>query len=113
MNSSNFGVLKDDKNFRRVYSKGLSFVGFCVIAYVYKNFGKGVRFGVTASKKVGNAVKRNRARRVIRSAFLEVLEYEKLRNVDVVLVARGKTPFVKSFVVKKCLIKLFSEAGFF
>ena len=112
MNSSSFSVLKDDRSFRRVYSKGRSFVGFCVIVYVYKSFGKGVRFGITASKKVGNAVKRNRARRVIKSAFLEILNQQSLRGVDVVLVARGKTPFVKSFVVKRCLIKLLSGAGF-
>ena len=46
-----------------------------------------VRFGVTASKKVGNAVKRNRAKRRIRALILG--SKENLRqNHDYVLIAR-------------------------
>lgn len=31
------------------------------------------KFGVIASKKIGNAVRRNRAKRVVRAAFLELI----------------------------------------
>ena len=50
-----------------------------------------VRYGLTASKKVGNAVKRNRARRRLRAAMLELLPlYANLGN-DYVAVARTAT----------------------
>ncbi len=69
------------------------------------------RLGITASKKVGNAVKRNRARRVIREACLGCLRGSSLGGVDVVIVARAKTASVKSYVVKANLVRLFEKAG--
>jgi ribonuclease P protein component len=50
-----------------------------------------VRFGLTASKKVGNAVKRNRARRRLRAAALDLLSRHAASGYDVVLVARADT----------------------
>ena len=48
-----------------------------------------VRFGLTASKKVGNAVKRNRARRRLRAAAMDLLSRHAASGYDVVLVARA------------------------
>ena len=50
-----------------------------------------VRFGLTASKKVGNAVKRNRARRRLRAAATDLLSRHCAAGFDVVLVARAET----------------------
>ncbi|MEE3625900.1 ribonuclease P protein component [Nitrospirillum sp. BR 11752] len=50
-----------------------------------------VRVGFTASKKVGNAVKRNRARRRLRAAVREVLALHGKPNNDFVVIARGET----------------------
>ena len=47
-----------------------------------------VRYGLTASKKVGNAVVRNRARRRLRAAMLELLAINGQRGSDYVAVAR-------------------------
>jgi ribonuclease P protein component len=46
------------------------------------------RFGLTASKKVGNAVTRNRARRRLRSAMLQLLSVHGRPGFDYVAVAR-------------------------
>ncbi|GIU67221.1 ribonuclease P protein component [Candidatus Phycosocius spiralis] len=46
------------------------------------------RFGLTASKKVGNAVLRNRARRRLRSAMLQLLSVHGRPGFDYVAVAR-------------------------
>ena len=52
---------------------------------------EGPRFGFTASKKVGNAVSRNRARRRLRAAASDVV-FEWLDDpMDFVLIARGTT----------------------
>ena len=66
-----------------------------LVTYFLKNKLSAVRFGITTSKKIGNAVKRNRARRVIRAAFSE-LKNEVKNGSDFIFVARSKTGFVKS-----------------
>ncbi len=51
-----------------------------------------IRVGFTASKKVGGAVLRNRARRRLREAARQLLPELGLAGVDYVLVARQQTP---------------------
>ena len=104
-----FSTINKDRDFKRAYSKGKSFVFPYVVIYVNKNFRKGTRVGITASKKIGNAVKRNRARRVIRQAYLDLIDGKNLGNVDFVFVARARTPGVKSYDIKRCLKGLFEK----
>lgn len=51
----------------------------------------GMRVGLTASRKVGNAVVRNRARRRLRAAAAEILPDCGRPGTDYVLIARGDT----------------------
>ena len=51
----------------------------------------GLRVGFTATKKIGNAVKRNRARRRLRAAVGEVLKDAGTTRADLVVVARQGT----------------------
>ncbi len=53
--------------------------------------GPGLRVGFTASKKIGNAVARNRAKRRLRAAAFELLPLLGRQGHDYVLVARGTT----------------------
>jgi ribonuclease P protein component len=53
--------------------------------------GAEVRVGFTASRKVGNAVLRNRAKRRLRAAAAAVLSRLGRPGTDYVLVARGET----------------------
>ncbi len=66
--------------------------------------------GITTSKKIGNAVRRNRARRVIREAFYSLPAGIK-GGVDLVFVARGRTPYVKSYEVGRQMEKALACAG--
>lgn len=50
-----------------------------------------VRVGLTASRKVGGAVERNRARRRLRAAAAEVLAANAAAGHDFVLIARAET----------------------
>ena len=57
------------------------------------------RLGIVTGKKVGNAVKRNRSRRIIREAFRlfePILKENTDRRFDFVFVARAKTPMLKT-----------------
>ena len=53
--------------------------------------GEAVRVGFTASRKVGNAVLRNRAKRRLRAAAAEVLAQDGRKGTDYVLIARAGT----------------------
>ncbi|CAM5206025.1 hypothetical protein ARD30_13610 [Bosea thiooxidans] len=48
----------------------------------------GLRLGLTASRKTGNAVKRNRIRRRLRAAAAQALAGQTQRPCDVVIIAR-------------------------
>lgn len=99
-----------NNDFRRLYAKGKSFVSPLVVVYVKKNRNQGLRVGITTSKKIGNAVLRNRSRRVIREAFRELSPSVK-SGYDLVFVARGRTPHVKSTDVRRHMEKELTAAG--
>lgn len=52
---------------------------------------RGLRLGLTASRKAGNAVKRNRIRRRLRAAAEVALAAQAGRPCDVVIIARPET----------------------
>ena len=96
--------------FSRVYTRGKSYVTPQLVLYVLKKKTGRTRVGLTATKKVGKAVQRNRARRVMRAAIAEHLDYD-IGKYDLVFVARGMTPKLKSQQVSKAVAKLFKQAG--
>jgi ribonuclease P protein component len=87
-------TLKENKDFRRLYYTGKSKADSCLVTYAAKSRKSGCRYGITTSKKIGGAVERNRARRVIRAAY-DALYPEIRGNWDFVFVARGRTGRVK------------------
>ena len=102
--------MKENRDFRRVYARGRSYVSPSLVTYVLKNRNAALRVGITTGKKVGNAVKRSRSRRVIREAYRQT--YPRLKKgYDVVFVARGRTPVVKSTEVYRAMMKQFRDAG--
>ena len=103
-------TLKRNNDFRRLYSRGRFFLSPVLVTYVMKNRRDEVRIGITSSKKIGKAVVRNRSRRVIREAYRELSSQVK-PGYDIVFVARGKTPFVKSTEILRVLKKELKEAG--
>ncbi|MBQ7741051.1 MAG: ribonuclease P protein component [Eubacterium sp.] len=103
-------TLKENKDFRRLYYKGQSRASSCLVTYVSKRKAKGCRYGITTSKKTGNAVERNRSRRVIRAAY-RLLEDRINGNYDFVFVARSKTSKVKMQRVLCEMEKQFKALG--
>lgn len=80
------------------------------VAYAFKNRrNKGISIGITAGKKLGGAVERNRAKRVITAAFASVSE--KLKpGYDIVFVARSRILTLKSTEVSALMLKIFEES---
>ena len=88
-------TLKQNTEFHRAYGRGKVKASPMLVTYAVKNRGQGVRLGITAAKKLGSAVERNRCRRIIRAAFSSI-STECIGNWDIVFVARFKTKKVKS-----------------
>lgn len=91
-----------------MYYRAKSVVTPQVVIYYSKNRLSYNRLGITTGKKIGNAVKRNRSRRIIRQAFRESSPYIR-RGYDFVLVARGKTPFLKTEDIRRTLLLQLNE----
>ena len=103
-------TLKENCDFRRLYGKGKSFQGPALVSYVLKNRAGICRVGITTSKKIGNAVERNRARRVIRVAYSN-LENKINGNYDFVFVARSRTKYIKSTDLTEVMLSQLRQAG--
>lgn len=61
--------LKKNIDFKNVYKKGKSIPDKYLVIYFFRNNSNVTRVGFTASKKVGNSVMRNRARRLMKESF--------------------------------------------
>lgn len=80
--------LRLGRDFARIRNQGQRLVKGCLIAnWTTLASGSPVRLGVITSRKVGGAVVRSRARRLLREAF-RLHQHELAQPVDVVLVAR-------------------------
>ncbi len=90
--------LRSPSEFRRVYERGKRYDGQLVSAFVQPNNLQDHRIGITASRKaIGNAVERNRAKRLLRETFrLSSASLDKLQTkYDFVLNARRRLLLVK------------------
>jgi ribonuclease P protein component len=74
-------------DFQRVRQHGKSYAHPLMVLVALPSQDPAIHIGVTASRSVGNAVQRNRAKRILRSAVQPVLP-ELLVGWDIVLIAR-------------------------
>ncbi len=88
-------VIRQNKEFQLCYHKGSSIGNAYVVIYARKNHLPVNRLGITTGKKVGNAVCRSRARRLIRQAWREN-EINAPVGLDIVIVARSRLLELKS-----------------
>jgi ribonuclease P protein component len=88
-------TIKDNNHFLRAYKKGRYLhSGFLTVHFVQNGLDK-KRYGITVSKKLGNAVVRNRCKRIIRAA-LRHIEGSLPESFDYVFIARDKLVTMKS-----------------
>ncbi len=105
-------VIKENRDFHRIYRRGKCAVSPMLISYIAPSRSAAIRIGITSSKKIGGAVVRNRARRVIRAAFRECAPHIKFGiGADIVFVARSRTADAKSTEVAKVMLSQLAAAG--
>lgn len=102
--------LRRTNDVRRVYDKGRSWAHPLLVLIIRPNGLDFSRVGVTASRRVGGAVARNRAKRLLREAARRL--YPQFGpGWDVMLVARVNILKAKEPQVEKALASLLRRAG--
>ena len=95
-------TLRKQKDFSRVYNRGKSRGSKYVVILYNRNRLGYTRTAFVASKKVGNSVMRNRARRLMREAWRSMAG-EVVPGYDIVFVARNTICDCKEDEVEKSM----------
>lgn len=105
--------IKKEQEFQKVFKEGTSTANRQLVLYVYPKAEQvHFRVGLSVGKKIGNAVKRNRVKRFLRQALLE-LEAHIRPDVDFLLIARQDI-YGKTFAqVKQSVIHVMKLANLF
>ncbi|MCI2253554.1 MULTISPECIES: ribonuclease P protein component [unclassified Domibacillus] len=102
--------IKKNNDFQTVFSKGKSFANRQFVVYMYKKEQNvPFRIGLSVSKKLGNAVMRNRIKRCIRQSFTE-LKDEIQPGWDFIIIARKPAVDMSCAEIKTSLIHVLKLA---
>lgn len=115
-----FRAIKENHLYSKAYARGKKFVGRFVVVYILPDLAakrlaranptkeKVNRIGITVTKKLGGAVIRSRAKRVIREGFRAAEKaYPIKKGFLIVLVARASVVGAKSYDLAKDMEKAF------
>jgi ribonuclease P protein component len=102
--------LKNNFEFRRLYTKGKSAASPYAVVYCRKNRGPVNRLGLTVSTKIGKAVQRNRIRRRYKEIYrLNEAAFEP--GYDIVIVVRSKSKQALFSALEADFLRLCGKLG--
>lgn len=100
--------LKQNHEFRRLYTKGKTAASPYMAIYCRKNRRPQSRLGLTTGVKLGNAVCRNRVRRRLREVY-RTNETRLLPGWDIVIVARVKAVYARYAELERSFLMLIGK----
>jgi ribonuclease P protein component len=96
--------------FRETYEQGRRWTGRYMVLWLRSGEGAALRLGVVSSRKVGGAVARVRARRLLREAYRRI-RYRFSGPYDVILVSRRSLLEARWEDINRELLDLAQKAG--
>lgn len=105
-------ILKKNRQFQQIYHRGRSYSNRYMVLYVFSGQDGKNKVGFAAGKRLGNAVTRNRVKRLLREAYR--LQQKKIKKgTHVLLVGRKAMIGVKYEVVENAFQEIFRKAHLF
>ncbi len=121
-----FRAICENHLYAKAYSKGKRYVTESLAVYVLPDYAanrlmkahplklRTNRLGLTVSKKIGGAVTRNRAKRIMREAYREAIKCRPIKTgFLIVIAARERATQKKSTDLTKDLIRAFGKLDLF
>lgn len=105
-------ILRKNKQFQSVYRYGKSYSNRMMVLYVLPNCELERKVGFAAGKRLGNAVVRNRVKRLLRETY-RLNQHRLKRGFGLLLVGRKPMVGVKYKVVDKAFGDLCTRAHIF
>ncbi|HNX28214.1 MAG TPA: ribonuclease P protein component [Syntrophomonadaceae bacterium] len=102
--------IRKSQQYNNVYQNGGKFASKCLILFILENKSGINRYGIVTSKKIGNAVTRNKARRRLQALIYEN-RIELKQGYDIVLVCRPLISKVEYSQIKKDFSILIRKTG--
>ena len=97
-------------DYKRVRRSGKSYAHPLVVLVKLPNELDQSRVGIVAGKSVGNAVKRNRAKRQLRAIFSEFIADLSIPS-DIVIIAREQIVGEKYLEIRSAIVQLLTKAN--
>ena len=102
-------MLHKNKKFQAVYKSGRSYANRMVVLYVLSNNDNVRRVGFAAGKKLGNAVVRNRVKRLLRESY-RLNQFKLINGVDLIVVGRQAAIKADRMAVTQAFVNLCNKA---
>ncbi|HIG30907.1 MAG TPA: ribonuclease P protein component [Verrucomicrobiales bacterium] len=103
--------IKRSSEFLRIKTHGKRRIKGCLVAnWMKTDEGAKSRLGVITSRRVGGAVTRNRARRLMREAF-RLNQHRFTYSIDLILVARRSICGMKRQDVERDFLRIMKSSG--
>lgn len=101
--------LRKNSDFKKVYSKGKSCADHFLVLFVLPNDLGRNRIGLSVSKKIGKAIKRNRVKRLFREVYR--LNKDKLiQGFDLIFLARKDAIKLDFPKMERSILRLYKRA---
>ncbi|NLB51442.1 MAG: ribonuclease P protein component [Syntrophomonadaceae bacterium] len=102
--------IRESKHYNNIYQNGKKYLGRYLVVFILKNDLGINRFGIVTSKKIGNAIVRNKAKRRLR-AVVDNNRFNLEQGYDFVLVSRPLISKVNYIQIEKDFISVMRKTG--